>query len=99
MVISIDADSADLFYEFASINPQQMKVVNHKSFFGQVDMIDFIVEISPTLISALTSYLIMRIKNSEKKVKIKKDGLEIELTNTNITPEDTIDLLEKLKKI
>lgn len=98
IIISVDANSADLFKEFSNANPKEMKLVKHKSFLGQVDMVDFIVELSTTLVEALTSYLIIRKQTSKKKIIIKKNGVEIELDNTDMTPEDTIDLLKKLEK-
>ncbi|MDE7327660.1 MAG: hypothetical protein K2N63_15520 [Lachnospiraceae bacterium] len=97
IIISVNSDCSELFEDFANVSENEMTLVSHKQFIGGQELVDFIVELTPHLITALTTYLVTRVKNSKKEIKIKKGDLEIELKNTDLTPDDTLSLLEKLE--
>ncbi len=98
VVIAVDSDCAEIFEEFAHDSNNEMTQVNHRQFIGGQDLVEFIVELTPHLITALTTYLVARLQNSKKEIKIKKGDLEIELKNTDLTPENTLKILEKLEQ-
>ncbi len=97
IIISVNTDCSEIFDEFARISENEMIPVIHKQFIGGQELVDFIVELTPHLITAFTTYLVTRLQNSKKEIKIRKGDLEIELKNTDLTPDDTLSLLEKLE--
>lgn len=98
IVIAVDSEYAEIFEEFACDSDNEMTQVNHRQFIGGQDLVEFIVELTPHLLTALTTYLVARYQNTKKEIKIKKGDLEIELKNTDLTPEDTLSILEKLEQ-
>jgi len=98
IIIAVDSKCADIFFEFSKENPHDFLPVKHKSFIGSNEIIEFIVTITPSMLTALTGYLVARIQNSRQEIKIKKGDLEIELKNTNLTPETALNILMQLEQ-
>ena len=96
-IIAVNVDSAVLFKEFAFDNPDYIVCVEHKSFSGFTQIIEFIVNITPECLTALSAYLIAKLK-TESSITIEKGDIKIELHNMNITPEEVLGLLRKLEE-
>lgn len=98
MIISVDIGYADVFIEFADKHPEVVMPVRHKASIGGVEIVDFIIQISPELLAALSAYLVAKVQLSKHTIKLKKGEVEIELTNTELTPDEALELLKKLEK-
>jgi len=98
IIIAVDSKYADIFFDFSKENPNDFLPVKHKSFIGSSEIMEFIVTITPPMLTALTGYLIARMQNSRQGIKIKKGDLEIELKNTHITPDVALNLLMQLEQ-
>ena len=94
LIIAVNSDCAEIFEKFMQ-NHDGITKVEHRSFIGGNEIVDFIVELTPQLLTALTTYLIARLQNSKKEIKVRKGDLEIELKNTNLTLDDTVEFLKK----
>lgn len=98
MIITVNEETADIFREFSKEYPDYMVCVERKSLIGINEVVEFLVNISPELITALTTFLIAKYKYSQKEIIIKKDDIMIKLNNINITPEKVMELLNQLEK-
>jgi len=98
MVIAVNVEDAHLFMDFAIATPDGMMPVGHRSFIGTTELQEFIVCLTPPLLAALSAYLVARIQNSKKEIRIKKGDVEIEIKNAAITPDTVLSLLEKLEQ-
>ena len=59
---------------------------------------EFMIDITPEFLAALSAYLIAKVQASKKEIRIKKGDMEIELKNANITPEGVLEMLTKLEQ-
>jgi hypothetical protein len=98
MVIAVDCDCARIFHEYIKESKQEMIPVEHKSFTGGVEIVEFIVELTPHFLTAFTAYLIAKMQYSGKEIVIKKGKLKLVLKNTDLTPADTMELFKKLEQ-
>lgn len=98
MIIAVNLECADVFTDFAQEYPDFILPVEHKSFVGSNEIMEFVVTIVPHVLTALATYLVARIQISKKEIKLKKGDLEIEIKNTDITPEMALELLNKLEQ-
>ncbi|MBQ8002964.1 MAG: hypothetical protein IJ297_05935 [Clostridia bacterium] len=98
IVIAINMECADVFIDFAKENPDFILPVEHKSFVGSNEIMEFIITVTPHALTALASYLIARTQLLKKEIKLKKGDIEIEIKNADITPETALQLLEKLEQ-
>ena len=98
IIIGVDSSCVELFSEFAKEHKDLVLQIGHKSFIGGNEITEFIVTITPHLLTALASYFVARIQNSKTEIKIKKGDLEIELKNTDITPETALNILKQLEQ-
>lgn len=72
IIIAVNKESSDVFIEFAKEHSETFQVIEHKSFIGSKEIIEFIVTVTPHLLTALAAYLVARIQNSKKKLELKK---------------------------
>lgn len=98
IIIAVNLECADVFTDFAQEYPEFILPVEHKSFVGSSEIMEFIMTVTPHVLTALATYLVARIQISQKEIKLKKGDLEIEIKNTDITPEMAWDLLNKLEQ-
>lgn len=98
MIIGVDSSCADIFLDFAKEHGDSVLPVGHKAFIGGNELSEFIVNVTPQLLTALASYLIARMQFSKKEIRIKKGELEIEIKNSDITAEATLDILKQLEQ-
>ena len=96
IIIAVNEESAEIFKEFAEQYPEYMMYIEHKALIGVKEVVEFLVQVTPSLIAALLQYLIA--KQAKGDIRIKKGDIEIELKNVDITPEQVIKLLEKLEQ-
>lgn len=98
MIIGVDFSCEDIFLEFAKEQPDVVLPISQKSFIGGNEISEFVVTVTPHLLTALASYFVARVQISRKEIKIKKGDLEIEIKNTDITPETALDILKQLEQ-
>lgn len=98
MIIAVNEETSQIFKDFAEEYKESIVYVEHKAFIGITEIAEFIVEITPELLTALSAYLIAKIQLSKKEIRIKKGDIEIELKDRNITPEGVLQMLEKLEQ-
>ena len=98
MIIAVNEETSQIFKEFAEERENDFVYIEHKAFIGIIEVVEFMVDITPELLAALSAYLIAKVQSSQKQIRIKKGDMEIELKNINITPEGVLELLEKLEQ-
>ena len=98
IIIAVNVDCSNLFFDFAKEYPESVIAVKVNPLIDISEFQEFIINITPHLLTALTAYLVARIQNLKKEIKIKKGNIEIEIKNTNITPDTVLSLLEKLEQ-
>ena len=98
IVIATDMDSAQPFFEFADEFPEHMITVTRKGFTGSIELQEFIVNVTPQLLTALTAFFVARTQSLKNEIHIKKGETEIDIKNTEITPDTVLSLLEKLEQ-
>ncbi len=98
MIIAMDMKSADIFDEFSSIYPDYMARIETSSLIGGSEIWEFIVSITPEMITALTAFFVARLKYRQKEIVLKKGEKTIKLKNVDLTPEDVRKLLKELEK-
>lgn len=98
IVIAVNEESSQILKDFSEEYPDSMVYVERKAFIGMTEVAEFMVEITPELLAALSAYFIARIQSSKKEIRIKKGDIEIELKDSNITPEVVLQMLEKLEQ-
>ena len=91
-------ESADIFSGFSDSYPEFSLPIEHKAFIGPDEIMEFIITLGPPALSALAAYLVARLQNAKKEIKIKKGEMEIELKGINITPDEVMKLLLKLEQ-
>ena len=96
-VIAVNLETSDVFKEFATENSDYMTWVEHRSFSGMTELAEFIVKITPECLAALSAFLIARIKR-DNVVIVQKGDLKIELRNTDLSPKETLELLQALEE-
>lgn len=98
IVIAVNEESSQILKDFSEEYPESMVYVERKAFIGITEVAEFMVEITPELLAALSAYFVARIQSSKKEIRIKKGDIEIELKDSNITPEVVLQMLEKLEQ-
>lgn len=99
VILAVNPESADVFSDFAQKYPELMEPAhNGRLPIGMDQVVEFIIAVTPALISALATYFAARIAASGKSIRIKKGNNEIEITNTDLSPEKILELLTKLIK-
>lgn len=98
IVIAVNEESSQILKDFSEEYPDSMVYVERKAFIGITEAAEFMVEITPELLAALSAYFVARIQSSKKEIRIKKGDIEIELKDSNITPEVVLQMLEKLEQ-
>lgn len=98
MIIAVNEETSQIFKEFAVEHENDFVCIEHKAFVGITEVVEFMIDITPELLAALSAYLIAKVQSSQKQIRIKKGDMEIELKNINITPEGVLELLEKLEQ-
>lgn len=98
IIIAVNEESAQILKDFSEEYPDYMVYVERKAFIGITEAAEFMVEITPELLAALSAYFIARVQASKKEIRIKKGDIEIELKDKNITPEIVLQMLEKLEQ-
>ena len=100
IIITMNSESAEMFKEFASEYPNEFFLLTKHNFSFQ-DMTEIIVTITPSLLSALTAYLVARLKyskgNEQNEIVIKSGEIEIRLKKQDINPESVVEMIEKLQ--
>ena len=96
IIIAVNMESADIFSGFS--DPEFSLPIEHKAFIGPDEIMEFIFTLGPPALSALAAYLVARLQNAKKEIKIKKGEMEIELKGINITPDEVMKLLLKLEQ-
>ena len=97
IIIAVNMESADIFSGFSDSYPEFSLPIEHKAFIGPDEIMEFIITLGPPALSAL-AYLVARLQNAKKEIKIKKGEMEIELKGINITPDEVMKLLLKLEQ-
>lgn len=98
IIIAVNKENAPIFKDFSEEYPDSMVYVERKAFIGITEVAEFMVEITPELLAALSAYFVARMQSSKKKIRIKKGDIEIELKNTDVTPDIVLQMLEKLEQ-
>lgn len=98
MIIAVNEETSQIFKDFAEEYKDNMTYIEHKAFIGITEIAEFMLDITPELLSALSAYLIAKIQSSQQEIRIKKGDIEIELKNTDITPEGVLQILKKLEQ-
>lgn len=98
IIIAVNEENAQIFMDFSVEHSDSMVYVERKAFIGITEVTEFMVEITPELLAALSAYFIAKIQYSKKEIRIKKGDIEVELKDNNITPETVLQLLEKLEQ-
>lgn len=98
IIIAVNEETSQIFKVFSEENPEKMVFVERKAFIGITEIAEFMVDITPELLAALSAYMVARVQNSKKEIRIKKGDIEIELKDNNITPEVVLRMLEKLEQ-
>lgn len=96
MIIAVNEESAEIFKEFAKKN-DNIYCVEHKAFIGLTEITEFMIDISPEFLAALSAYLIAQLQ-CKTEIRIKKGDMEIEIKDKNITPDMVLDILNKLEQ-
>ena len=98
MIIAVNEETSQIFKDFAEECENSIVYIEHKSFVGITEVVEFMVDITPEFLAALSAYLIAKVKASKKEIRIKKGDIEIELKNADITPEGVLEMLQKLEQ-
>ncbi len=98
IIIAVNEETSQIFKVFSEENPEKMVFVERKAFIGITEIAEFMVDITPELLAALSAYMVARVQYSKKEIRIKKGDIEIELKDNNITPEVVLRMLEKLEQ-
>lgn len=98
IVIAVNEEDSQIFKDFAEEYPDKMVYVERKAFVGITEVAEFMVEISPELIAALSAYFVAKMKFSKREIRLKKGEIELEIKNTDVTPEIVLQMLEKLEQ-
>ena len=96
MIIAVNEESAEIFKGFAKKN-DNIYCVEHKAFIGLTEITEFMIDISPEFLAALSAYLIAQLQ-CKTEIRIKKGDMEIEIKDKNITPDMVLDILNKLEQ-
>lgn len=97
-VIKVDQINYELFKEFSKDHSQLMWEFKSDYFTGSELVHDFIVTIGPTILTALSSYIIAKIPKENEYIKFKNGEKEVELKVKTITHEDVARILDFLKE-
>ena len=98
MIIAVNVGDAQLFFDFAKEVPDNVIVVEHRSFIGIAELQEFIITVTPHFLTALTAYLVARSQSSKGELRMKKGDIEVEIKSSDITPDTVLSLLEKLEQ-
>lgn len=98
MIIAVNEETSQIFKDFAEEYENSIVYIEHKAFIGITEVVEFIVDITPEFLAALSAYLIAKVQASKKEIRIKKGDIEIELKNADITPEGVLEMLQKLEQ-
>jgi hypothetical protein len=98
IIIAIDKEYSDIFINFEKEHQDDFTLIKRKSFIESNNFVEYIVNLSPHVITALTAYLVARVHNSKKEIKMKSGDIEIEIKGNKITPEAVVDMLKKLER-
>lgn len=90
IIIAVNMESADIFSGFSDSYPEFSLPIEHKAFIGPDEIMEFIITLGSPALSALAAYLVARLQNAKKEIKIKKREMEIELKGINITPDEVM---------
>ena len=63
MIIAVNKESLEVFAEFAKEYSEAFQVIDHKSFIGSKEIVEFIVTVTPHLLTALAAYLVVCLSN------------------------------------
>ena len=77
IIIAVNMESADIFSGFSDSYPEFSLPIEHKAFIGPDEIMEFIITLGPPALSALAAYLVARLQNAKKEIKIKKGEMEI----------------------
>ena len=97
-IIAVNPESADIFLDFANEYPHLIRPVEQKTLIAFAQVTEFILAITPTLLTALSAFLVARVQKSKSDIRIKSGDKEIEIKNTRMTPEEILALLKELEK-
>ena len=98
MIIAVNEETSQIFKDYAEEYENSIVYIEHKAFIGITEVVEFIVDITPEFLAALSAYLIAKVQASKKEIRIKKGDIEIELKNADITPEGVLEMLQKLEQ-
>lgn len=98
MIIAVNEETSQIFKDFAEEYENSIVYIEHKAFVGITEVVEFMVDITPEFLAALSAYLIAKVQASKKEIRIKKGDIEIELKNANTTPEGVLEMLGKLEQ-
>ena len=98
IIIAVNANDAQLFFDFAKEVPDSMIAVEKWAVIGVAELQEFIINITPHLLTLLTAYLVTRIQISKKEIKIKKGDIEIEIKGPGLTTDEVLSVLKQLEK-
>ena len=98
MIIAVNEESSLFFKDFADEYGDNIVCVEHKAFVGITPIVEFMIDITPEFLAALSAYLIAKIQASQKEIRIKNGDIEIELKSNNITTHEVLEMLEKLEQ-
>lgn len=98
IIIAVNEDDSQIFKDFSGEYPDKMVYVERKAFIGITEVAEFMVEITPELIAALSAYFVAKMQFSKKEIRLKKGDIEVEIKNTDVTPEIVLQMLEKLEQ-
>ncbi len=98
IIIAVNEEDSQVFKDFSREYPDKMVYVERKAFIGITEVVEFMVEITPELIAALSAYFVARMQFSKKEIRLKKGDIEVEIKNTDVTPEIVLQMLEKLEQ-
>ncbi len=98
MIIAVNEETSQIFKDFAEEYENGIVYIEHKAFVGMTEVVEFMIDITPEFLAALSAYLIAKVQASKKEIRIKKGDMEIELKNANITPEGVLEMLTKLEQ-
>jgi len=91
--------SVDVFRDLSEKCPEQVLEVKGKGLLGDTGVVDFIVQITPYVITALTSIFVTRLQNkSNTSVSIKLNGKELELKNIKVSEETIKSFIEQVMR-
>lgn len=101
IIISVNVESVSILEDYIKENPDNEDIVeiSRISLVGGVELVDFIISLTPALISSLTVFLVAKMKYAqERKIIIKSGDNSVEITNEDLDCQKVEKILRAMQR-